>query len=143
MNIQVNVIEKITKRGEILMYKNLYNHPYVYSNIYQNPYIRYSNIYQNPYNYPSQYPYNLYQHQPIEHYYIRDPKFADLIGQYYTTSKPVTLPTGYTIPANTRIFIHNVIITSTGEELVTIVAPIQKDGTTVNESIKDIPANQL
>ncbi|MDA7028552.1 NADH:ubiquinone oxidoreductase [Bacillus sp. CLL-7-23] len=112
------------------MYKNFGIHPNVYSNIYQ-----------NPYSYPRQYSY--YQYQPIEDYYIRVPKFADLIGKYYTTSKLVTLPTGYTIPANTRIFIHNVIITSTGQELVTIVAPVKKNGTIVNESIKDIPANQL
>ncbi|MDA1476169.1 NADH:ubiquinone oxidoreductase [Bacillus changyiensis] len=114
------------------MYKNFYIYPNVYSNIYQNPYC-----------YPRQYSYYMYENRPMEDYYIRVPKFADLIGKYYTTSKPVTLPTGYTIPAKTRIFIHNVMITSTGQELVTIVAPVKKDGTIVNESIKDIPANQL
>ncbi|MDM5214967.1 NADH:ubiquinone oxidoreductase [Peribacillus sp. NJ4] len=127
------------------MYRSFYNHPIGYSNIYQNPYNYpngYPNVYQNPYHIPNRDPYPLYQNHSIQDFYIRV-KFADIIGQYFTTTKPFTTRAGYTIPANTRVFIHNVVITSTGEELVTIVAPVVKDGTTVNESIKDILGNQL
>lgn len=40
-------------------------------------------------------------------------------------------------------FIHNVTLTATGEELVTLVAPVLKGGNWVSERIKDIPASQL
>ncbi|EOP20094.1 hypothetical protein [Bacillus toyonensis] len=110
-----------------------YQNPHGYQDPYRSPD---SYEYQNPYRYPNhnyEYPYN-YDNRV----------FADKIGKYYTLTKPLSLPEyNYTIPANTRIFIHNVAITSTGQELVTIVAPIQKGGNLVNETIKNIPATQL
>ena len=109
-------------------YQNSYRSPDSYE--YQNPY-----GYQNPYRSPGsyEYPYN-YDNRA----------FADKIGKYHTLTKPLSLSEyNYTIPANTRIFIHNVMITSTGQELVTIVAPIQKGGNLVNETVKNIPATQL
>lgn len=97
-------------------------------------------MYQNPYNYPN----SNYQNQYYDNYYNnRAPNFANKIGTYHMLIQPLSLPTGYTIPANTRIFIHNVTITTSGEELVTIVAPILKGGNWVNETIKDISAKQL
>ncbi|MFK4014708.1 hypothetical protein [Bacillus cereus] len=121
------------------------NHNYEYQNSYEssNPYrspnsYEYQNPYgsSNPYRYPNhnyEYPYN-YDNRA----------FADKIGKYHTLTKALSLPEyNYTIPANTRIFIHNVAITNTGQELVTIVAPIQKGGSLVNETIKNIPASQL
>lgn len=130
------------------MYQNPYNYQYGYSNhMYQNPYnypYGYSkNVYQNPYNYPYRYPNTIYQNQNFEYNYTRDPEFSEKIGTYHTIPNPLQLPSGYTLPANTRVFIHNVVITSTGEELVTIVAPIPKDGSVVSETFKDIPAKQL
>jgi hypothetical protein len=125
--------------GNLNIYQNPYNYPYRYSNMnpypYNNPY-GYSNLYQYPYSYPSQY-------QHAVNYYNRDPKFVEKIGQYYKLQKELVLPNGYKVPANTRIFIHNVFVTTTGEELVTIVAPVPKDGTMSNESFKDIPASQI
>lgn len=125
--------------GYLNIYQNPYNDLYRYSNMNQYPYNNpygYSNIYQYPYSYPSQY-------QHAANFYGRDPKFAEKIGQYYTLQKDLLLPTGYKVPANTRIFIHNVFVTTTGEELVTIVASVPKDGTMSNESFKDIPASQI
>ncbi|WP_086415182.1 hypothetical protein, partial [Bacillus thuringiensis] len=109
-------------------YQNPYEspNPYRSQNSYgsSNPY-RSQNSYEYPYNYDNR-------------------AFADKIGKYHTLTKALSLPEyNYTIPANTRIFIHNVAITSTGQELVTIVAPIQKGGSLVNETIKNIPATQL
>ncbi|NEW09721.1 NADH:ubiquinone oxidoreductase [Paenibacillus sp. SYP-B3998] len=95
-------------------------------------------MYQNSYGYP-----NVYHNQYLDYHYNRTPEFANKIGQFFTIPHPVTLSTGYTIPANTRIFIHNVSITSTGEELVTIVVSILKGGSWVSETIRDIPAKQL
>ncbi|WP_324657166.1 hypothetical protein [Bacillus cereus] len=109
-------------------YQNPYRSPDSYE--YQNPH-----GYQNPYRSPDsyEYPYN-----------YNNRAFADKIGKYHTLTKALSLPEyNYTIPTNTRIFIHNVAITSTGQELVTIVAPIQKGGSLVNETIKNIPATQL
>ncbi|KON90381.1 hypothetical protein AF332_19875 [Sporosarcina globispora] len=93
-------------------------------------------VYQTPYNYPNRYPNNFYYSQNVDYYYARDPKFAELIGKNFTLIKPLILPTGQTLPANTSVFIHNVLITSTGEELVSIVTP-------GNEKFDNIPANQL
>ncbi|SMQ78446.1 hypothetical protein SAMN05444673_3440 [Bacillus sp. OV166] len=132
--------------GYINIYQNHYNKAIRNSYMYQNPYNNqygYSNLNQNPNSYPNEYPSNLYQFQNAADYYCRDPKFAEMIGEQYTLTKDVRLPTGDTVPANTRIFIHNVFVTSTGEELVTIVAPFTKDGTISNHTFKDIPANQL
>ncbi|KON90382.1 hypothetical protein AF332_19880 [Sporosarcina globispora] len=86
---------------------------------------------------------NLYQYQHDDNQNSRDPEFSEKIGEYYSLQKDLLLPTGYIVPANTPIFIHNVIVTSSGEELVTIVAPVPKDGTISNDTYKDIPANQL
>ncbi|MGH0613163.1 hypothetical protein, partial [Bacillus cereus] len=133
-----------------------YQNPYGSSNPYrsQNSY-EYQNPYESPDPYKSQ---NSYEYQnpyespdpyrsqnSYEYPYNYDNRaFADKIGKYYTLTKALSLPEyNYTIPANTRIFIHNVAITSTGQELVTIVAPIQKGGNLVNETIKNIPATQL
>ncbi|SDZ51064.1 hypothetical protein SAMN05421736_11569 [Evansella caseinilytica] len=122
----------------------MYQYPYPYPYLYGYP----NYVYQYPVTYPAHYPHTFYQQHPIyredhENEYTRAPQFSEKIGQYYTTPKPVTLPTGYTIPANTRIFIHNVTVTATGEELVTIVAPVPKGDSIENETIKDVPANQL
>ncbi|MDZ4621726.1 NADH:ubiquinone oxidoreductase [Bacillus cereus] len=116
----------------------MYQNPHGYQNPYRSPdSYEYQNPhgYQNPYRSPDsyEYPYN-----------YNNRAFADKIGKYHTLTKALSLPEyNYTIPTNTRIFIHNVAITSTGQELVTIVAPIQKGGSLVNETIKNIPATQL
>ncbi|MCY9513230.1 NADH:ubiquinone oxidoreductase [Paenibacillus apiarius] len=96
-------------------------------------------MYHNPYGYPT----HMHHHPYVDNSYNRAPQFENKIGQYYILPKPVQLPSGYTIPANTRVFIHNVTLTATGEELVTLVAPVLKGGNWVSETIKDIPASQL
>ncbi|PGU93669.1 hypothetical protein, partial [Bacillus thuringiensis] len=114
--------------------QNPYRSPNSYE--YQNPH-----EYQNPYRSPNSYEYQNPHEYP---YNYNNRAFADKIGKYHTLTKALSLPEyNYTIPTNTRIFIHNVAITSTGQELVTIVAPIQKGGSLVNETIKNIPATQL
>lgn len=123
------------------MYPNSYGSPDPYR--YPNPYES-SDPYQypNPYGSPNSYRYPKHNYEYPYNYDNR--AFADKIGKYHTLTKPLSLPEyNYTIPANTRIFIHNVAITNTGQELVTIVAPIQKGGSLVNETIKNIPATQL
>jgi len=66
--------------------------------------------------------------------------FSGLIGTFFTIPKAITLPTGGTLPANTRVFIHAVTFLPSGEQSVTIVFPMQKGGaciagsTTLNES---------
>ncbi|WP_205753498.1 NADH:ubiquinone oxidoreductase [Bacillus cereus] len=117
----------------------MYQNSYGYQNPYRSPD---SYEYQNPHRYQD--PYRFPNHSYEYPYNYDNRAFADKIGKYHTLTKPLPLSEyNYTIPINTRIFIHNVAITNTGQELVTIVAPIQKGGNLVNETIKNIPASQL
>lgn len=85
--------------------------------------------------YPDYIPYTNPYENEINQY--RVPSFSNLIGNFYTTNSPITLMNGYTIPVSTRVFIHRVTFNqSSGEEMVTIVFPMQVGGNCIVGSVQ-------
>ncbi|OPA36844.1 MULTISPECIES: hypothetical protein [Bacillus cereus group] len=87
----------------------------------------------------------MYYQNTSEYGYVEDfrqQQFQNLVGQLFTIPQPVTLPNGQTLQAGTRVFIHRVTFTQTGQEMVTIVFPSGIGGNAV-VGVTQVSGSQL
>lgn len=76
----------------------------------------------------------MYYQNTSEYDYVddfRQQQFQNLVGQLFTIPQSVTLANGQTLQSGTRVFIHRVTFTPSGQEMVTIVFPLGIGGNPV------------